>query len=290
MTKTSAKILDGKSLRAGLEETLRRKISSLKNQHGEYFSPKLATIQIGESKDIELYFHCLERLFAKFQIPITANKFPADAAPLSDVLKIYEDKNVTGILIFSPIMADEATEKALIYNLPSEKDIEGRKSLKNPLTGVFSPTAKAVMAILKDHVKELSGKSTVVIGHSDLVGKSIALSLLDENATVTVCHKATKPADLPAYIQAADIVVAAAGKPGLIKGEWIKKGGVVIDVGENVVHGKIVGDVEFESASQNASAITPVPGGVGPLTSLMLVMNLVKLFEDKMAHGNHRTS
>ena len=144
------------------------------------------------------------------------------------------------------------------------------------------------MAMLKDHLKELSGKSAVVVGHSDLVGKSIALSLLDENATVTVCHKATQASDLVRHIQEADIVVTAAGKPDLIKGAWIKKGAVVIDVGENVVGGKIVGDVEFEAAFQNASAITPVPGGVGPLTSLMLVMNLVKLFEDRMAHGNHR--
>ena len=135
----------------------------------------------------------------------------------------------------------------------------------------------AALELLKSSGVGLKGKHAVVIGRSEIVGKPVALLLLKEDMTVTVCH--SKTIDLPLVVQDADVVVAALGKPGFVKGEWIKKGAIVIDVGINQVDGKLVGDVDFISAREKASYITPVPGGVGPVTSVMLMNNAVKAFK-----------
>ena len=197
---------------------------------------------------------------------------------------------MTGVLVYSPIhpIIDPDT---IFYNMPLEKDVEGRTFMKREPFGVFSPTAKAVMALLS-HVEKihkepyvLKEKRAVTIGHSDLVGKPVAMLLADAGATVTVCHQYTR--DLQEHIAEAEVLVVAIGKPRYIHGSWIKKGAVVIDVGENVVGGRIVGDVDFESALESASYISPVPGGVGPLTNLMVVENLLILNEYKVLYGNH---
>jgi methylenetetrahydrofolate dehydrogenase (NADP+)/methenyltetrahydrofolate cyclohydrolase len=141
-----------------------------------------------------------------------------------------------------------------------------------------------VIKLFEETGVDAAGKEAVVIGHSDVVGKPIAILLLDKMATVTICHIKTR--SLEEHVRRADIVVSAAGKAGLVKGRWIKPGAVVIDVGENMLDGKLAGDVEFEEAKNHAGFITPVPGGVGPLTNVMLVKNLLTLSQIQDNHGN----
>ena len=155
------------------------------------------------------------------------------------------------------------------------KDAEGRRLLHGLAERVISPTAAAAIALVEETGVEVSGKEAVVIGRSDVVGKPAAILLIEKGATVTVCNSKTK--DLRKFVENADILIATAGKPELIKGEWIKPGAVVVDVGENIVNGRLVGDVEFETAKSRAAYLSPVPGGVGPLTNVMLIKNLITL-------------
>ena len=172
--------------------------------------------------------------------------------------------------------------KTIINAILPYKDIEGMNLTNFGLLlmgedGILPCTPAAALELLKSSRTSLKGKHAVVIGRSEIVGKPVALLLLKEDMTVTVCH--SKTIDLPLVVQDADVVVAALGKPGFVKGEWIKKGAIVIDVGINQVDGKLVGDVDFISAREKASYITPVPGGVGPVTSVMLMNNAVKAFK-----------
>ncbi len=236
----------------------------------------LGTVQVGESKDSTLYAKSLESLLGKLKISILSRKFDAKISEKDlyrEILDLQEQDNLTGVLLFAPFPAHIQTH-SILNAVDPIKDAEGRTFLKSHY-GISSPTASAVMALIKESKVEMAGKEAVVVGHSDVVGKPAAILLMDELATVTVCHIKTK--DLQEKVKKADIVVAAAGKAHLIKGEWIKPGAVVIDVGENVLNGKLVGDVEFEEAAKRAAFISPVPGGVGPVTNVMLAVNLLKL-------------
>ena len=203
---------------------------------------------------------------------------------IAEIIRLNRDEAVTGVMVFSPL-PKHLSRTAIFDNIALLKDVEGRTFLKSHF-GVFSPTANAVMTLLEFTGASLAGKEAVVVGHSDLVGKPSAILLMDKMATVTVCHVETR--DLRQHIEKADIVVAAAGKGHLVKGEWIKPGDIVIDVGENLVNGLIVGDVEFETAKRRASYITPVPGGVGPVTNVMLIKNLITLQELRSARNGNR--
>jgi methylenetetrahydrofolate dehydrogenase (NADP+)/methenyltetrahydrofolate cyclohydrolase len=238
----------------------------------------LATFQVGESKDTVVYSQSIEKLLKRLGVDTVASVSPEKIGEEELCRKIREvggDPTITGILIFAPLPAHLKNER-VFGSIDAGKDVEGRTFLKNHF-GVFSPTANAVMALFERTGVDPVGKEAVVIGHSDLVGKPAATLLMDRLATVTVCHAKTK--DLRYHVERADIVVAAAGRPELVKGAWIKEGAVVIDVGENVVAGKLVGDVEYAAANERAAYVSPVPGGVGPLTNVMLVKNLVRLHE-----------
>lgn len=254
----------------------------------------LGTIQVGESKDIQLYSNYLKKLLQRAGIALTPVILPADISEahlIDEIKKLNKDAAVTGVMVFSPL-PKSLDAMNVLNNLDMLKDVEGRTFLKSHF-GVFSPTSNAVLVLLEEAMKragtDFVGKQAVVVGHSDLVGKPTAVLLMDKLATVTVCHKETR--GLAEHIAQADIVVSAVGKAHVIKGSWIKKGAVVVDVGENMLNGKLVGDIEFESAKERAAYISPVPGGVGPLTNVMLILNLIRLYHlKKLFNGNHRNN
>ncbi len=197
------------------------------------------------------------------------------------IQKLNADEAVSGIIIQMPLPETIDYKKISQFILPS-KDIDGMhpSNIGKIISGqakILPCTAAAVMELVNESGIDLYGKEVVVVGHSEIVGKPIALLLLDRFATVTVCHIGTsKAGKLEEHVRRAEVLIVAVGKAGLIKGEWIKEGAVVIDVGINRVDGKIVGDVEFDEAQKRASFITPVPGGVGPLTVTILMRNLAE--------------
>ncbi len=276
-----SQILSGSELARKRLQAITEKIRAL---HGGL---TLATLQVGESKAIELYAKHLKGLFDQAGIHLECHALEVgtpEREVIRKILGLNSSPGVTGIMIFSPL--PKTLDAANILDaLDTRKDVEGRTFLKSH-RGVFSPTANAVMALIEASGRRLNGLKAVVVGHSDIVGKPTAVLLMDKMATVTVCHVETR--DLEGCVRDADIVVAAVGKPCLIQGDWIRPGAVVIDVGENVVEGRIVGDVEFEVARKHAAFISPVPGGVGPLTNVMLIENLFRLHElECRRNGNH---
>ncbi len=275
----SNNILKGSELAARLRDELRIKLSAL----GLKLS--LATVQIGESPDVQLYSNALVKMAASLGVELLQIKV-SSSEPKKNVIarlgELFHKDSIEGVMIFSPIMHEHKKEISqwAFLNMPADKDVEGRTFLKPNFLYqdicIYSPTARAVMALLDSaNFGSHSGKEAVIVGHSDLVGKPTAVLLLDRMATVTVCHKETR--DLAKHVRSAEILVAAAGQPGLIRGEWVKPGAIIVDVGENVVNGSLVGDVDFEGARKKAAFVTPVPGGVGPLTNVMLLDNLFEL-------------
>ncbi len=285
MNARSKNLLDGhEAAKKRMAESALR-VERIRETGGERLA--LATIQVGHAKDTELYAASIGKLLAKAGIDHVPSVSPEKISQEELVAKIQafnDDPLVTGILVFAPLPA-HLHAASVLNAVDLLKDVEGRRVLNGNGRRVLSPTAEAVMALLEETGEDLTGKEAVVVGHSDIVGKPVAILLLDRYATVTVCHVKTR--DLRAHVERADIVVAAAGKPNLIKGAWVKPGATVIDVGENWVAGKLCGDVEFEAARERAAFISPVPGGVGPVTNAMLVRNLLKLYDlRKEADGN----
>ncbi|MCF7908841.1 MAG: bifunctional 5,10-methylenetetrahydrofolate dehydrogenase/5,10-methenyltetrahydrofolate cyclohydrolase [Candidatus Omnitrophica bacterium] len=197
----------------------------------------------------------------------------------SKLEKLNNDPKVIGIILNKPLFPDW-NDQEVFSLLDPDKDVEGMHPLNlgrffSGENKFISPTAASVIELLKETKVELKGKRVVIVGFSSLIGKPLTLFLANEIATVTIVHKATKKEDLPFYIANADILISAAGVPELIKADWIKEGAVVIDVGTGQRNGKTVGDVEFDKAKEKTLAITPVPGGVGRLTTMFLFANLV---------------
>lgn len=278
-----AKLLDGNILAGRIKEEIKVKVSSLK------LKPVLASILVGDNCGAASYVKSQERIAEAIGIEYQLHKLAGDSteAHLTDFIqKLNSNKSVNGIIIQMPLPAHIDYKKISQFILP-EKDVEGMhpENIGKLLFGAsvklgarFVPcAAAAAMELIVESGVDLNGKETVVVGHSEIVGKPLALLLLDKLATVTVCHIATsKAGKLEEHVRRAEVLIVAVGKAGLIKGEWIKKGAIVIDVGINRVGDKIVGDVEFAGAEKLASYITPVPGGVGPLTVMMLMRNLVE--------------
>ena len=198
---------------------------------------------------------------------------------LIDELNSYD--HVNGIIVNKPLPA-HMSFSTIINAIAPYKDIEGMNLTNFGLLlmgedGIFPCTPAAALELLKSSGVPLKGKHAIVIGRSEIVGKPVALLLLKEDMTVTICH--SKTIDLPFVVHDADVVIAAIGRPSFVKGDWIKNGAIVIDIGINHVDGKLVGDVDFATAQEKASFITPVPGGVGPVTAVMLMNNVVKAFK-----------
>jgi len=273
-----AKLLEGKPIAEKIKEQIKQEVQSLKQK------PVLAGIQVGENAGAAAYVKSQTKLAENLGIVYQLHKLDqqvSESSLIGSIKKLNAEKRVNGIIIQMPLPNHIDYKKISQYIFP-EKDVEGMHpaNIGKILFGkaVMLPcTPAAVMELLKETGVDLYGKEVVVVGHSEIVGKPLSLLLLDKFATVTVCHIGTsKVGKLEEHVKKAEVLIVAVGKAGLIKGEWIKEGAIVIDVGINRVGDKIVGDVEFEEAEKHASFITPVPGGVGPLTVTMLMRNLVE--------------
>jgi methylenetetrahydrofolate dehydrogenase (NADP+) / methenyltetrahydrofolate cyclohydrolase len=278
----TAAVIDGKAFAA----TLRAKVGSLAASFEATAGRKagLAVVLVGEDPASQVYVRSKGKMTLEAGMASFEHKLPADAAEaelLTLIDRLNVDAAVDGILVQLPLPAhiNEARVIALIH---PDKDVDGftianAGRLVTGLHGFVPCTPLGCLMLLKDRLGDLSGMDAVVIGRSNIVGKPMAALLLKESCTVTVAHSRT--ADLPAVVRRADIVVAAVGRPEMVKGDWLKPGATVIDVGINRVpaaeEGKtrLVGDVDFASASAVAGAITPVPGGVGPMTIAVLLRN-----------------
>jgi methylenetetrahydrofolate dehydrogenase (NADP+)/methenyltetrahydrofolate cyclohydrolase len=274
-----AHIIDGKAIAAKIRGEISAEVTALK---GQGVTPGLAVVLVGEDPASKVYVSMKEKALADVGMFSDEYKLPADTSEgelLQLIEKLNADSKIDGILVQLPLPKQINTDKVLEAISP-EKDADGfhpynvgRLVIGKPL---FQPcTPYGVMVMLKEAGVELSGKEVVVVGRSNIVGKPVAFMCLQQNATVTLCHSKTR--DLAAKVGQADVVIAAVGVPEMIKGSWIKEGAVVIDVGVNRVgEKKLVGDVEYAAAAERASAITPVPGGVGPMTITMLLYNTLQ--------------
>lgn len=281
----AATLLEGKPLAEKIKAGLTAEITELKAKYGR--SPKLVAVQIGENASSAVYIKNQKKAAETLGIEYDLKTMPAGASQ-ADVEKMIKDlnadKSVSAVILQMPV-PKEIDAKKILNMLSPEKDAEGMhpQNIGKILLGKYSIgpcTAMAVMELLESTKVNLYGKEAVVVGHSEIVGKPLALMLLNKFVTTSVCHIATgERGVLPDHVKRAEILVVAVGKAGLVKGEWVKDGAIVIDVGINRVGDKIVGDVEFDAASQRASLITPVPGGVGPLTTTILMRNTVELFK-----------
>lgn len=278
------KIIDGKAFAEKMRKELTVKVAALKKERG--IIPGLAVILVGSNPASEVYVK--NKVKQTLEVGMHSFEFflPEDTTQeqlLAKVEELNNDKSVHGILVQLPLPA-HINESAVINDISPAKDVDGfhvinAGMLATGQNGFVPCTPVGCMKLLKDTVGNLSGLHAVVIGRSNIVGKPIAQLLLKQNCTVTIAHSKTK--DLPGIVKQADIVVAAVGVPRMVEGKWLKKGAVVIDVGINRIPAeggktKLVGDVDFDSCLSIASAITPVPGGVGPMTIACLLENTLK--------------
>jgi methylenetetrahydrofolate dehydrogenase (NADP+)/methenyltetrahydrofolate cyclohydrolase len=272
----TARILDGKALAAVVRAEVKEQVSALL---ASGVTPGLAVVLVGEDPASQIYVRNKTRAGQEVGIAVFDHKLPKDtteAALITLLQQLSADPKVHGVLVQLPLPAPLSATR-ILEALDPAKDVDGLLTQNVGLLWLGRPhlvpcTPLGVMRLLKEAGTPLAGAKAVVVGRSNLVGRPIAGLLLAADATVTICHSRTR--DLPQQVAAADIVIAALGRPESIRGEWIRPGATVIDVGINrLADGKIVGDVEFAVARQRAGAITPVPGGVGPLTIAMLLSN-----------------
>ncbi len=279
-----ATIIDGKAFAANLRGEIARKVEWLKQNHS--LTPGLAVVLVGEDPASQVYVRSKGKQTVEAGMNSYEHKLSADTSQ-ADLLELIDDLNndpdVHGILVQLPL-PKQIDEPTIINSVAAEKDVDGFHlsnvgKLATGGDGIVPCTPLGSLMMLKDHLGDLSGKKAIVVGRSNIVGKPMALLLIRESCTVTVAHSRTQ--DLPGECREADILVAAVGRPEMIKGDWIKPGATVIDVGINRIETddgstKLVGDVEFASASEVAGAITPVPGGVGPMTIACLLHNTLQ--------------
>ncbi|MDN4594073.1 bifunctional methylenetetrahydrofolate dehydrogenase/methenyltetrahydrofolate cyclohydrolase FolD [Polycladomyces subterraneus] len=275
----SAILIDGKAVAASIRQELKEQVSRMKEQG---VHPGLAVILVGNDPASETYVRGKVRACGEVGIYSELIRLPESVSEeelLEHVHRLNGDARIHGILVQLPLPKHISEEKVIDAIVP-EKDVDGFHpiSVGNLVIGKpgFLPcTPHGIMELLRRYEIPLAGKHAVVIGRSNIVGKPVSLLLQRENATVTMCH--SKTVDLPSVARQADILIAAVGKPHLVTREYVKPGAVVIDVGINrTPEGKLVGDVHFEQVREVASYITPVPGGVGPMTIAMLLVNTVQ--------------
>ena len=275
-------IIDGNKIAETLRQKLKKEIIEIKSSFKSV--PGLTVILIGEDPASKIYVKNKEKFSKEIGINSEVIKYPENIEEkevLSKIIELNKNKKVSGILVQLPLPKHINKQKVIETILP-EKDVDGFHPINvgNLSSGYDSKipcTPLGCLILLKEVEKNLSGKHAVVIGRSNLNGKPMAQLLLKENCTVTITHSKTK--DLKSQCNKADIIIAAVGKPKLVKGDWVKKNAIVIDVGINKTSDGIVGDVDFNEVSKVARAITPVPGGVGPMTIACLLRNTVECFK-----------
>ncbi len=281
-----AVLLDGKKVALEIKNSIRDEVRVCEEKYKK--RPVLACVAVGENPASSVYVKSQMKVAEDLGIAYRLVSLPGSASQedlVSDILKLNADPLVNGIIIQSPLPKGMDMRTVVGFILPA-KDAEGMhpQNLGAILLGeekIAPCTARACMTLLRHYQIKLYGKEAVVVGHSEIVGKPLSLMLLKEFATTTVCHIGTSEANkLVDHVKRAEVLIVAVGKANLIRGDWVKEGAVVVDVGINRVGDKILGDVEFETAEKKASYITPVPGGVGPLTVAMLMKNTLELFKE----------
>ena len=289
MTTTRSQILDGKALAKKIQFELKAQIGTLEPTIGR--PPGLAVLMVGDNPASAVYVRNKERSCAKVGIASFGRNFPENTTQEileQEILQLNQDDRVDGILVQLPL-PKHLDSVSLLLKIDPNKDADGLHPtnlgrLVRSETGLHSCTPAGVMRLLEEYQIVIAGKKAVVVGRSILVGKPLALMLLEQNATVTIAHSRTQ--DLAAVCREADILVAAVGKPELITADMVKPNAVVIDVGINRIEdrgkSRLVGDVNFDSVSEVASYITPVPGGIGPMTVAMLLYNTVLSYSKKV--------
>ncbi len=283
----TATIIDGKATAKQIQDELTQEVAELKAEHGVV--PGLATLLVGQDPASQTYVRMKQKRCAEVGINSTGYELPATASQEKVealVRELNANPAVHGILVQLPL-PQHLDEEAVLNTISLEKDVDGfhpvnigRLAMKGrePL---FAPcTPAGIIELLDRSGVELEGKEAVVLGRSNIVGLPVSMLLLKRNATITICHSRTR--DLPEVTRRADVLVAAVGRPEMVKGDWVKPGVVVIDVGVNRVDDpaarrgyRLVGDVDYDAVKEVAGAITPVPGGVGPMTIAMLLRNTV---------------
>lgn len=278
----SATIINGKEIAEQMQVELAEKVDAFRQEYG--CAPGLAVILVGEDPASQVYVRNKHRACTKVGMYSEVLKLSAETTEeelFMHIDRYNADPCINGLLVQFPVPGHLSQQRIIERILP-EKDVDGL-SLENAGKlfaggkGLVSCTPKGIIELIKRTGTEIAGKRAVVVGRSNLVGKPVAMLLLNENATVTICHSRTE--NLAEVTSQADILVAAVGKPGCIGAEHIKPGAVVIDVGTSRVEGKLKGDVAFEEAVEKAGYLTPVPGGVGPMTITMLLYNTLEAAE-----------
>ena len=271
-----AERIDGKAFAAGLRARIAAEVAAMKDAHG--IVPGLAVVLVGDDPASAIYVRNKGTATAEVGMNGFEHRLPADTpqeALLTLIAGLNADPAVNGILVQLPL-PDHMDEAAVINAIDPAKDVDGFTVLNAGrlavgLTAMVPCTPLGCLMLLRDRLGSLAGRDALVIGRSNIVGKPMAQLLLRDSATVTIAHSRTR--DLPDLCRRADILVAAVGRPHFIKGDWIRPGATVIDVGINRTEGGLVGDVDFAAAAEVAGAITPVPGGVGPMTIACLLAN-----------------
>lgn len=285
-----AKRLEGKTIAADLQGEIIAKIESFTG--AGLPKPSLAAIQTSEDPSAVWYINSQEKLAAKLGIDfrrILPDQVQGEKALLQKVRELGADKTVHGLFISMPLPTGIDSDKVLLAMDP-RKDVEGVHPTSLGLIvlrrgKLIPPTAFAAYTLIKASGIMLRGKKAAIIGQSAIVGRPLQLLLGEARVTTLVCNTGTTDEDMKKIVGTAEIVVACSGKPSLVKGAWIKQGAVVIDIGTTEVDGKLQGDVEFDEAVKKAGFITPVPGGVGPLTVTMLMKNLITAYEWQTNNG-----
>ena len=283
-----AKIIDGKAIAATIRTEIAAEIDTLKAKTGQV--PGLATVLVGQRKDSQAYVRMKKKACAEVGITSFSNDLPEDVSQ-QDLLDVVRSLNanpeVHGILVQLPLPG-HIDDEEILGAVSLEKDVDGfhplnigRLSMKRREPLFVPCTPKGCIELLDRSGVEIEGKHAVVLGRSNIVGLPVAMLLLHRNATLTICHSRTQ--NLPGVVRGADILIAAVGRAEMVRGDWVKPGAVVIDVGVNAVEDlsvekgyRLTGDVAFDEVAQHAAAITPVPGGVGPMTIAMLLRNTLE--------------
>ena len=281
----AASIIDGKAISEQLRDKLREEVAALSERGAK---PCLAVIIVGEDPASKVYVRNKERACKQLGMDSILLRLPESTTQeelLGDVRRLNADRAVNGVLVQLPLPA-HLDEQAVLREISPEKDVDGFHAVNagRLMQGercTVACTPAGCLDLIRSTGVKIEGAEAVVVGRSNIVGKPMAMLLLQNNATVTICHSRTR--NLAEVTRRADILVAAVGRPRMITGDMIKPGAVVIDVGINRVDGKLVGDVDFESAQEVAGWITPVPGGVGPMTITGLMRNTIAA--TRMQHG-----
>lgn len=274
----TAQIIDGRSLAQQIRETLKFKVSALKKK------PHLAVVLVGNDEASLIYDRNKQKAALEIGMKCNIHHLPEDIKQdeLNNIVDaLNKDKDVNGIIVQMPLPR-HLDAKDVLKRISPEKDVDGfgvenlGLLLVNSSQALVAATPKGILKLIQSVEPHLAGKNAVIIGRSTIVGKPLAALLLNHDCSVTVLH--SKSVGISDFVRQADIVVAACGNPLFVKKEWIKSGAIVIDVGINRCNGKLVGDVDFDNVRQVAGAITPVPGGVGPMTVAMLLDNTFEAY------------